>query len=219
MTMSCGSIFPRSAHKPTTLTSYKWMNSSFVSRLAWKSGGRCARLLQVSLTVALAASSYASSREPKFITQFYLVNDPASFESLRKNYTRISLVCPQWLSVNETGDLESAVDSSVIDWAGGKGVLLMPVLVNKNFNPAVAHSLLGDEGLQSKLITRIIELAEANHFFGIQFDLENIPDDDRDRYTQLIHRSSREFRRKNLKLSVAVVPPLAPPPAPHPLAP
>jgi spore germination protein YaaH len=147
------------------------------------------------------------------------VNDPSSVESLQKNYTKISLVCPQWLSVNETGDLESTVDSSVVDWAAGKGVLLMPVLVNRNFLPAVAHSLLGDEALQSKLIARLVVLAGANHFFGIQFDFENIPGDDRNRYTQLIHRASKEFRRSHLKISVAVVPPLAPPPASSHLAP
>src|SRR6266487_2541886 len=60
-------------------------------------------------------------REPKFLSQFYLANDPASLQSLQKNYLKISLVCPQWFSVDEAGKLESTVDSSVVNWAGGKG--------------------------------------------------------------------------------------------------
>jgi spore germination protein YaaH len=196
------------------------MNNSFASQQTIKALARRACILLAGVMMVLSpAAPPAPAREPKILSQFYLVNGPSSFLSLQKNFTKISLVCPQWLSVSETGDLESTVDSSVVDWAGGKGVLLMPLLVNEKFLPAVAHSVLGDETIQSKLITRVIELATANHFFGIQFDFENIPDEDRDRYSQLVHHAAKEFHRAHLKLSVAVVPPFAPPPMVSPLAP
>ncbi|HEV2351726.1 MAG TPA: glycosyl hydrolase family 18 protein [Terriglobia bacterium] len=196
------------------------MNDSYASRLAFKAKGchACLWVASALMTLAAAAPS-APGREPKILSQFYLVNDPPSLASLQKNFAKISLVCPQWLSVSETGDLESTVDSSVVDWAAGKGVLLMPILVNKKFLPTVAHTVLGDEAIQSKLINRMIEMAKANHFFGIQFDFENIPDEDRDRYSHLIRNAAKEFRREHLKVSVAVVPPFAPPPVVSPLAP
>jgi spore germination protein YaaH len=196
------------------------MNKALASRLAFKAISHSACSLVAGVLMALAATPpSAPGREPKVLSQFYLVNDPSSFQSLQKNFTKISLVCPQWLSVNETGDLESTVDSSVVDWAAKKGVLLMPILVNRKFLPAAAHSVLGDEAIQSKLIEQVLEMARANHFFGIQFDFENIPDDDRDRYSQLIRNAAKEFRRDHLKVSVAVVPPFAPPPAVSPWAP
>lgn len=196
------------------------MNKLFFRRPAFKAQGRHACLLVSGILLTLAAAPpSAPGREPKNLTQFYLVNDPASLKSLQQNFAKISLVCPQWFSVNESGDLESTVDSSVVDWAAGKGVLLMPVLVNDKFLPAAAHSVLGNQTIQTNLIRRLIEMARANHFFGIQFDFENILDDDRDRYSQLIRNVSREFQRERLKVSVAVVAPFAPPPAVSPLAP
>ncbi|HLY62515.1 MAG TPA: glycosyl hydrolase family 18 protein [Terriglobia bacterium] len=196
------------------------MNKSFSSRAVFKAHGRLACLMLSGVLIVLAAAApSAQGRDPKTLSQFYLVNEPASLQSIQQNFAKISLVCPQWLSVTETGDLESTVDSSVVEWAAGKGVPLMPVLVNDKFLPAVAHSVLGNETIQIKLIGRIIDMAKANHFFGIQFDFENIPDDDRDRYSQLIRNAAKEFQREHLKLSVAVVPPFAPPPAVSPLAP
>jgi spore germination protein YaaH len=195
------------------------MNRKLAGRLALNPVGRHAVRWVAALLAALAAGQSASAREPRFLSQFYLVNDPASVQSLQKNFAKISLVCPQWLSVNETGEVDSTVDSSVAEWAAGKGVLLMPILVNRNFLPGVAHAVLGDEAIQARLIGRAIELAKAHHFFGIQFDFENIPDEDRDRYSQLIRNAAREFRREHLKVSVAVPPPLAPPPVVSPLAP
>jgi spore germination protein YaaH len=196
------------------------MNNSRASgRVSKAHNQRDCLLLAGFLASLVIGATVASGREPKILSQFYFVNDPASLESLQQNFAKISLACPQWFSVKDSGDLESTVDSSVVDWAKEKGVLLMPLVANDKFLPAVAHSVLGNEASQSKLISSIIEVAKANHFFGIQFDFENIPDDDRDRYSQLIRNAAKEFQREHLRVSVAVVPPLAPPPVASPLAP
>ncbi len=171
------------------------------------------------LLTMLVAPLPLSAREPRLLSQFYLVNDPGSIQSLQLNHAKISLVCPQWFSVDETGNLESSVDSTVVDWAAGKGVLLMPLLVNRKFQGPFAHAILRDESIQSRLIQQLTQAADANHFFGFQFDFENVPADDRDLYSKFIDKAAKEFRRRHLKLSVAVVPPLAPPLAVSPLAP
>jgi spore germination protein YaaH len=158
-------------------------------------------------------------REPRLLSQFYLVNDPASVQSLEKNYSKISLVCPQWFSVDEAGNLESAADSSVVDWAARKGVLLMPLLVNQRFQAKVAHSVLSDDSVVARVIQQIIRVGDANHFFGIQFDFENIPPEDRELYSKFIGMAAKEFRKHHLKLSIAVVPPFSPPAPASPLAP
>lgn len=157
-------------------------------------------------------------REPRLLSQFYLVNDPASVQSLEKNYSKISLVCPQWFSVDEGGTVESVADPSVVKWAAGKRVLLMPLLVNQKFQAKVAHAVLENESIQSRVVQQIVQAGEAHHFFGIQFDFENIPPEDRELYSQFIGMAAREFRKHHLKLSVAVVPPLSPPVPVSPLA-
>jgi spore germination protein YaaH len=196
------------------------MNKTRAGHLLSLAPDHSAPLGPIAVLIALLFSSLLSSgREPRLLSQFYLVNDPSSFQSLQKNYGKISLVCPQWFSTDETGNLESSVDSAVVDWAAGKHVLLMPLLTNKKFQAPVAHTVLNDESIQSRLIQGIMEAALANHFFGIQLDFENIPAEDRNRYSMFIRKVSKEFRRHHLKLSVAVVPPLAPPPAASPAAP
>ncbi|MHB8654481.1 MAG: glycosyl hydrolase family 18 protein [Terriglobia bacterium] len=196
------------------------MNKTRASQFFFLAREAPTSLWPVAVLIALLVSSLPSSgREPQILSQFYLVNDPASFQSLKDNYGKISLVCPQWFSTDETGTLESSVDSTVVDWAAEKHVLLMPLLTNKKFLGPVAHAVLNNDSIQGRLIQGILEAAQANHFFGIQWDFENIPAEDRDLYSKFIRRVSKEFRWHHLKLSVAVVPPLAPPPATSPLAP
>ncbi len=190
------------------------MNNRRVERLPCprrgrRRGGRAAGLL----AVLWFATSSAMAREPKLVTQYYLVNEPSSIQSLQSNYDRMSVVSPPWFTVDEKGNVQSTVDSGIVDWAVGKGVRLMPLVVNQKFLPAAAHALLNDPSLQSQVIRRIVEIADANHFFGIQLDFENIPVGDRDRYSEFVHRAAGELKRRRLKLSVAVAPPLTPPPA------
>lgn len=171
------------------------------------------------LAVLCFALSSAIAREPRLVAQYYLVNEPPSIQSLQNNYGRMSVVSPPWFTVDAKGNVESTVDSGIVDWAATKGVPLMPLVVNQDFLPAAAHALLIDPSLQSQVIGRIVEIAVGNHFVGIQFDFENIPAEDRDHYSQLVHNAAGEFRRRHLKLSVAVVPPLAPPPSADAAAP
>src|SRR5579859_1529691 len=144
------------------------MNRTRAIQFLFPSRDHCPPPGLFALLVALLFSSLPSSgREPRLLSQFYLVNDPSSFQSLKKNYSKISLVCPQWFSTDETGTLESSVDSAVVDWAAGTHVLLMPLVTNKKFQGPVAHAVLNNESVQSRLIQGIMEVALANHFFGI----------------------------------------------------
>lgn len=182
--------------------------------------GWWAGALRVSLPAALLLASWSAfGREPRLITQFYLVNDPASVQSFQANHGRISLLSPQWFSIDAKGNVESSVDSSVVETAAQSGVPLMPLVVNQKFLSAAAHSVLGDASLQSRIIERLVEIGSGNHFWGFQFDFENISPEDRDRYSEFIHQATGAFRRNHLKLSVAVPAPLAPPlanPSAHP---
>jgi spore germination protein YaaH len=190
------------------------MSDSEAKRLLHFTRGWRASALQVSLPAGLLITSLVMfGREPRLVTQFYLVNDPSSVQSFEANYTRISVLSPQWFSIDEKGNLESTIDSTIVEWAAGKGVPLMPLVLNQKFLPAAAHAVLGDASLRSHALERLMEIAAGSHFWGFQFDFENIPAEDRDRYSEFIHRAADEFRRNHLRLSVAVPPPLTPPPA------
>src|SRR5579883_1190138 len=65
------------------------------------------------------------------VRQFYFVDDPASWQSLTRNYESITLISPVWFTVNRSGALESTVDLKLIEWAAARNIAVVPVLVNR----------------------------------------------------------------------------------------
>ncbi len=171
---------------------------------------RCLARVGLALTIGVLP---ASSRK-RILFHFYCVNDPASLHSLQTNVVRPSLVSPQWFTAGRTGQLDSAVDASVVEWAKKRKIRLMPLLINEKFQPEVAHAVLGDERIQSALLREILDAAVAGHFYGIQLDFENIPSGDREAYSRFVETFTKAFHRRHKKLSVAVPAPLGPPPTP-----
>lgn len=173
---------------------------------------RGATFLALGLAVLFGALP-AGARKPRWVSHFYYVNDPSSKESLEANPAKVSLVSPQWFAVDQTGRVASSADAEVIEWARRSRIPLMPLLVNNQFQTAVAHAVLNDDQAQSLLLEQILETARTNRFYGIQLDFENIPAEDRDAFSRFAARLAKEFRRRHLKLSIAVPAPLEPAPA------
>jgi len=172
------------------------------------------RRLLPALLLLTAGALGASCREPPPVAHFYCVNEPSSQESLRAHATQVGLVSPQWFFVVNEGKLASMVDSEVVRWAREQGVPLMPLLLNFEFQPQIAHELLGAEKLQARLIEEVVQVASEHRFYGLQLDFENVPLEDRDRYVAFVRRLRKALRQRGLKLSVAVPAPLAATPLP-----
>jgi spore germination protein YaaH len=161
-----------------------------------------------------------AARERRFVSHFYLVNEPASRQSLQSNYKRISLVSPQWFVIDQNGRLISTVNEEVAEWARHHHVLLMPLLTNQNFQPAAAHAALSNEKVIDGLAQQILEASPAHHFYGLQIDFENLPAEDRELLTRFVRTLRKELRSRHMKISVAVPLPLTPaPPAATPRPP
>lgn len=167
----------------------------------------------------LLASLAGLARDPRLIAQYYLVSETSSSQSFRANSERISILSPQWFTVDTKGNVESAIDSNIVRAAKERGVPLMPLVLNQGFLPAAAHVVLDDPSLSSRLIHQLINIGKDNHFFGYQLDFENTPAEDGDRYADFVHRAAQDFRRSHLRLSVAVPAPLSAPPAANASAP
>lgn len=170
------------------------------------SAGAGGRLAGAWLTLTFAAlCPAAAGRLP--MAHFYYVNEPSSFESLQSHAGRIDLVSPQWLGVDGSGRLESTVDPAVVRWAAERRIRLMPLLVNRGFHPSAARALIER---QSQVLGSVLETAAANRFHGIQLDVENVPEEDRGRYADLVRAFAKQLHKRRMKLSVAVPAPLGP---------
>ena len=144
--------------------------------------------------------------------QFYFVNDAASWQSLSRNYAAVTLLSPVWFSVTRTGTLESDIDLKLVDWAAGRKIQLMPVLVNRGFDPEPAHAVISSQRVQETLIATLLRIAALRGFAGIQLDFESMAPADRDGYSQFVERFAHALHNLNKTISVAVMSPYAPDP-------
>ncbi len=157
------------------------------------------------LLLLLARGSYGR----ELLAHFYSLNDPSSLRSLQSHYRQISLVSPTWFVVDRSGRLQSSLDAGVVTWTRAHGVALMPLLVNDNFQPEIAHAVLTDPQIQSEVVGGILKACTLHRLYGIEIDFEGVPTADRPVYTQFIRHLAWQFQRNHLKLGVAVPAPLA----------
>lgn len=161
-----------------------------------------------------AAFAPVASAGGRPVAHFYLVNEPSSLESLERHAAQVGLVSPQWFAVDGEGRLESTVDPALVRWAAEQRLPLMPLLVNRDFDPRVAHALLASSDARSRLTSALLDAAVAARFHGLQLDFENVAEEDRDRYADFVKALAGRLRKRGLRLSVALPAPLAAAPLP-----
>lgn len=139
---------------------------------------------------------------------FYVTADEASVASLRRHAAQMDLVSPQWYQVDSSGKLMSLVDPELMAWARTAKVSLMPLILNQEFRPEVAHLVLNEPRLQANLILDVVEAGVSLKLRGFQLDFENVPKEDRGAFTAFVRALAARLRDKGMRLSVAAPAPL-----------
>lgn len=153
-----------------------------------------------------AASRFASEN------LFYLLDNPDSFASFKAHANRISIVAPSTYDVDQYGTVSGGVDPRVITIAREHHVMVMPLI--QIFDQQAIHKLLGDAQARARAIRIMIYDAKTYHYYGWQFDLENVSVADAAAYTAFFQQTAKAFHRQGLKISMAVVKSDAPVPDP-----
>ena len=139
---------------------------------------------------------------------FYLpaFNAVKGVASLEKNWQKIDILSPQYhvltANLKITGSFGPKLKKIIKD----RNLKVMPLVANANFNQNTIHKLLTSPESQDKIIQRLVDLASANKYIGWQFDFENISYQDKDLYTAFVQKAYGLFQKKNLILSIVVVP-------------
>ena len=170
---------------------------------------RSALRLALSLLAPLALPAQASRPAPDDGTGerlFYYVDGEASYQSFVRNADRITVVAPQSYVVDSLGIVFGDVDRRVLALAKAKGVKVMPLLVNEGFHQPSLRRLLADTAAQGRAVGTLVRLCREQGYWGIQFDVENINVQDRDRFTAFYRRAADALHRSGYAISVAVVP-------------
>ena len=136
---------------------------------------------------------------------FYYVDREDSYRSLVAHIDQITVLGPQVYTVDSLGIVYGSLDRRVIELAKARGVKLMPLVVNEGFNQLALRRLLADTAARARAITSLVELCRRNGYWGIQFDVENINVQDRDRFTAWFTDAARALHAGGFTISAAIV--------------
>lgn len=145
----------------------------------------------------LKAQSYSSENI------FYLLGSPESYRSFLQHAGQISIVCPDTYQIDSVGVIAGQVDPRVLVLARAKGVRVMPLF--NYFDQQGIHVLLNSPSARKEAIRLMLFEARKYHYYGWQFDLENIYFTDQDAYTSFFIQTADSLHRYGFHISSAIV--------------
>ena len=160
-------------------------------------------------SAGLSIPSTLSQVLPGHMVQMYYVNTDDGHASLFAHLNQIDVLSPAWYDANADGSITGYARRDVIDAAHANGVAIIPLVVNKDVDPDVGHTILADPGRRAALAQNLVNEAKTYGYAGFQLDFEQIPWTDRDLLTALVRDCATAFHLAGLNLSIAVIPRLS----------
>ena len=161
------------------------------------------RVLAYGAAIALIVRPARAQRP--FERLFYYVDTENSYASLVRHIDLITVLGPQVYTVDSLGIVWGSVDARVLDLAKRHGVKVMPLVVNEGFNQPALRRLLADTAARTRAVRTLAALCRDNGFWGIQFDIENVNLEDRDRLTAWYTEAAGALHAAGCTISIAVV--------------
>jgi spore germination protein YaaH len=138
----------------------------------------------------------------------YHAEDMLSYDSL-KNYGAgvVDGVATFLYGVTPSGEIVGGDSSRVVELARKMGVTVLALVHNiygRTFSGDLVHKVLTDMKLRAKVIDNIVSLLKDNRLGGVNIDFENVPPQDRDRYTDFVRALSARLKPEGLMLTLSV---------------
>ncbi|MGH8189995.1 MAG: glycosyl hydrolase family 18 protein [Rhodanobacteraceae bacterium] len=134
---------------------------------------------------------------------FYMTDTLDSLESFRAHADQISIIVPAAYHVDQYGVVYGGVDPRVSKIAAAHHVMVMPIIAS--FDQKAIHAFLTNPEARARAIGIMLYDAQRYHYYGWQFDLENVHVTDRDAYTDFYRQAAKAMHAHGLKISMAVV--------------
>jgi spore germination protein YaaH len=154
--------------------------------------------------IFIAWENEAFASEYRFNMSYVYFGDPGSHISLVDN-TKKSLneIAPSYFDLNEDGSLKltNKVDVAFINEMHKRGIKVVPFLSN-HWNRELGRQAIINRQV---LARQIADAVREYNLDGVNVDIENLTEENRDDYTDLI-RLLRELLPREKTLSVAVAP-------------
>jgi len=157
------------------------------------------------LSLLLVGLSVAARLQAQTERLFYYVDREDAYRSLAEHIDQITVLGPQSYTVDSLGTFFGGVDARVLRLAREHHVKVMPLFVNEGFNQPALRRLLADTAAQRRSIESMVVACKRNSYWGMQFDVENINELDRDRFTKWFTDASVALHAAGFAISIAVV--------------
>lgn len=108
------------------------------------------------------------------------------------------------------GTITELNDTALIRKCYVNGIAPVLTLTNQResggFSGDIAHAVIADEEVKTKLIQNVMEYLDRRNYFGLNIDFEYVREEDRTLYTQFLLDFAAALRRVGYSLSVALAP-------------
>ena len=108
------------------------------------------------------------------------------------------------------GTITELNDTALIRKCYVNGVAPVLTLTNQResggFSGDIAHAVIADEEVKTKLIQNVMEYLDRRNYFGLNIDFEYVREEDRTLYTQFLMDFAAALRRVGYSFSVALAP-------------
>ena len=126
------------------------------------------------------------------------------------SYKGINVVSPAFMFVDENGNIRENIGDTglnYISWAKSKGYDIWPMVKCDNLLTDNMRNMLADYRKRESLINQIMQICQKYSFNGVNIDMENIKQEDKEYFSRLIIELKPRLESKEMKLSVDVTAP------------
>lgn len=133
----------------------------------------------------------------------YHNRDVASYHSLVTNVSIINQMVTATYITNSSGQLSGTAPVDQIAYANKNNIKTM-AMVSNNFDGKIARAVLGDPVNRNNLINNILLSIKANHYRGVNIDIEGIYASDRKNFSTFVKDLYNELHPQGFVVSIAV---------------
>lgn len=126
--------------------------------------------------------------------------------SLAQHISTIDLLITQAYQIDENGLVFGFIDPEVLALSHDKNLKLMALITNVAFDKERTHQFLTNPAAETRAIAAIVAACQKYHLYGVQFDFEMMPLQERDALTQFYRAATLALHQHGFIVSYAVAP-------------
>ena len=160
--------------------------------MGWEMNEMTSRRFRLALLLGCGlvfASGNALAQSVKSENLFYMTDTMDALQSFKAHASQISIIVPAAYHIDKYGTVYGGVDPRVLQIAASNRVKVMPIVAS--FDQEGIHAFLNDPKARARAIDIMLYDAQHDHYYGWQFDLENVHVSDGEAYTDFYREAAK----------------------------